>query len=65
MKKLLSIACCVVYAHSVSKVPTDAHTQKATDPKVLVKALAVMMNPEGSKKMPIKTVSIYFSESLY
>ena len=64
MKKLLSIACCVLYAHSFSKAPTDS-APKTTDAKVLIKAIAVIMNPEGNKKAPIKTVTIYSSESLY
>ena len=65
MKKLLSIACCVLYAHSFSKAPTEASGPKTTDAKILIKAIAVMMNPEGNKKMPIKTVTIYSSESLF
>ena len=63
MKKLLSIGCCILYAHSFSKVPIESTTPKASDAKVLIKAIAVIMNPEGNKKTPIKTVNIYFSES--
>ena len=65
MKKLLSIACCVLYAHSFAKTPTDSPPKTPTDAKVLIKAIAVIMNPEGNKKMPIRTVTIYSSESLY
>ncbi|HYJ38108.1 MAG TPA: hypothetical protein VEV87_05805 [Chitinophagaceae bacterium] len=63
MKKLLSIACCVLYAHSFSKVPMESTTSRTSDAKVLIKAIAVMMNPEGNKKTPIKTVNIFSSES--
>ena len=64
MKKLLSVVCCVLYAHSFSKVPIESSTPRASDEKTLIKALAVMMNPEGSKKVPVRTVTIYSSESI-
>ena len=63
MKKLLSIVCCVLYAHSFSKVSIETNTPKPADTKVLVKALIGMMNPEGNKKAPVRTVTIYSSES--
>jgi len=58
MKKLLSLGCCILCAHSFSKVPVE---KKTTDEKVIVKAILGIMNPEGGKKMPIKTV--YFNSS--
>jgi hypothetical protein len=63
MKKLLSVVCCVLYAHSFSKVPIESSTPKNSDAKVLIKAIAVIMNPEGNKKVPIKTTVIFNSES--
>ena len=63
MKQLLSVVCCVLYAHSFSKVPIESSTPKASDAKVLIKAIALIMNPEGNKKSPIKTTTIFNSES--
>ena len=64
MKKLLSVVCCVLYAHSFSKVPIESSSPKTSDAKTLIKAIAVMMNPEGNKKAPIKTTIIFKSESI-
>jgi hypothetical protein len=58
MKKLLSLGCCILCAHSFSKVPLET---KTSDVKVLIKAIVGIMNPEGGKKMPVKTA--YFSSS--
>jgi hypothetical protein len=63
MKKLLSIGCCILYAHSFSKVSIESSTPKPSDAKVLIKAIAVFMNPEGNKKSPVKTTTIFSSES--
>jgi hypothetical protein len=65
MKKLLSVVCCVLYAHSFSKAPSESGAPKASDEKVLIKAIAVMMNPEGNKKSPIQTVATFSSEPLF
>jgi hypothetical protein len=63
MKKLLSIGCCILYAHSFSKVPIESSSSTANDTKVLIKAIAVIMNPEGNKKTPVRTINIFSSES--
>lgn len=64
MKKLLAIVCCVLYMHSFSQPSTDLGTrsQKASGEKVLIKALAVIVNPDGNKKTPVKTVQITATE---
>jgi hypothetical protein len=64
MKKLLAVVCCVLYAHSFSKAPIDSGASKNADAKVLIKAIVGIMNPEGNKKAPVRTVSVYSSESL-
>jgi cytochrome bd-type quinol oxidase subunit 1 len=60
MKKLLSACCLLLYVHSFSQGPMDAgmSNSKATGEKVLAKAIAVIMNPEGQKKMPPKTTDL-------
>jgi len=64
MKKLLSGICCVLYLNSFSQTPVDAgaNAQKTSGEKVLVKAIAVIVNPEGNKKAPPKTVKLHASE---
>ena len=59
MKKLLSLGCCILCAHSFSKVPIE---KKATDEKVIIKAILGIMNPEGGKKMPSRTALFSSSE---
>jgi len=64
MKELVSMICCVLCMRSISQPPIDAeaNAQKASGEKVLIKALAVIVNPESNKKVPGKTVNIYSSE---
>ena len=59
MKKLLSLGCCILCAHSFSKVPLES---KPSDVKVLIKAIVGIVNPEGGKKTPPKTVDFFKSE---
>jgi hypothetical protein len=46
--------------HSFTQAPveTGAGSTKATGEKVLVKAISIIVNPEGSKKAPAKTIQI-------
>jgi hypothetical protein len=57
MKKLVSLFCCVLCLHSFSAPPTTA-VNKAAGEKVLVKALAVIINRENQKKAPAKVSSV-------
>jgi hypothetical protein len=64
MKKLLSVICCVLYLDSISHAPIEAglKAEKASGEKVLIKAIAVFMNPEGNKKMPAKRINLSSTE---
>jgi len=50
---------------SFSQAPleTGFSSQKASGEKVLLKALAVFINPEGNKKTPVKNINIFSSGS--
>ena len=60
MKKLLSVFCSVLCLHSISQSPLDisSNSQKASGEKVLMKAIAGIVNPNGNKKAPAKTTNI-------
>lgn len=66
MKKLLSIVCSLFFMHSFSQSPVEqsAGTQGSPGEKVLIKAIAVIINPEGNKKAPPKAVNLYRSGCL-
>jgi hypothetical protein len=64
MKKLLSAYCSVLCFQSISQPPIETgNSQKASGEKVLMKAIAVFVNPESNKKAPVKTVNIFSVES--
>jgi predicted metalloenzyme YecM len=65
MKKLLSAFCCILYLHSISQSPLDVRVSspKTSGEKVLIKALAVIVNPKGKKKGPVKKIELSASES--
>jgi hypothetical protein len=65
MKKLIAVFCSVLYMHSIGQSQIDVRitTTKASGEKVLVKALAAIVNREGKKRTPIKR--IYISPSEY
>jgi hypothetical protein len=64
MKKLIAAGCCILFLQSFSKVSTgnDLTEQKTAGQKVLVKAIAIMVNTEGNKKLPPKRSFIASSE---
>jgi hypothetical protein len=64
MKKLLSVFCSALCIHSICQSPNDADTnaQKVSGEKVLMKAIAVFVNPDSNKKTPSKTVNIFSVE---
>jgi hypothetical protein len=62
MKKLVSVVCFILYLQSLSQAaPLDLRT-RAAGKKVLVKALAIIVNREGNKKGPIKKINLSASE---
>ena len=65
MKKLLSVFCCVLYMHSIAKTPSEVRvtSPKTSGEKVLIKALASIVNREGNKKTRFKRVNLCSSES--
>jgi hypothetical protein len=66
MKKLLSVFCSVLCIHSIMQTPVDisSGSSKTSGEKNLMRALAVIVNPEANKKSPAKTVTICSTESL-
>jgi hypothetical protein len=58
MKKLLALGCTVLYLHSFSQTSavSDSGNKKSSDEKVLIKALAVIVNPESNKKAPSRQI---------
>ena len=52
MKKLLSVSCLYLYGHSFSQV--EISSTKASGEKVLMRAIAIIVNPESNKKAPQK-----------
>jgi len=64
MKKLVAAGCCVLFLQSFSKVSVgnELSEQKSTGQKVLVKAIAIIVNTEANKKLPPKRVYVASSE---
>jgi hypothetical protein len=63
MKKLLSIFCCIFYMHSIGNVSEARMTSpKASGEKVLVKALAAIVNRDEKKKNPLRRINLCSSE---
>ena len=65
MKKLIAAGCCILFFNTFSKVSTendDDTDRKTTGQKVLVKALAVIVNNEANKKIPPKRIFIASAE---
>lgn len=63
MKKLVAAGCCIFFLQSFSKVsPANDVAEKSTGRKVLIKALAVIVNTEANKKLPAKRIFIACSE---
>ena len=66
MKKLLSVFCSALCIHSISQSPIEitSGSPKTSGEKVLMKAIAVIVNPEANKKTPVKTATVFSIESL-
>jgi hypothetical protein len=64
MKKLVAAGCCFFFLQSFSRVSVenDVPGQKSAGQKVLIKAIAVIVNTEANKKLPAKRIFIACSE---
>jgi hypothetical protein len=63
MKKLVTIICCFLQLRSFSQAPVEtSNSQKAAGEKILIKAIAGFVNPNGNKKGPVKTVTLSAAE---
>jgi len=64
MKKLVAAGCCIFFLQNFSKVSTgnDGAEEKSAGNKVLIKAIAVIVNTEANKKLPPKRVFVAASE---
>ena len=63
MKKLMSIVCCIFYMHSIDSVSeVRMISPKVSGEKVLVKALAAIVNRDDKKKTPFRRINLCSSE---
>jgi hypothetical protein len=64
MKKLLAAFCSVFFFNSFSQVPhtNEVIEQKASGQRVLIKAIAVIVNTDANKKAPAKRIYVASSE---
>jgi hypothetical protein len=64
MKKLVAAGCCIFLLQNFSKVSTgnDGAEEKSAGNKVLIKAIAVIVNTEANKKLPPKRFFVAASE---
>ncbi len=67
MKKLVSIFCCALCMHSITKAPSDLRvvSPKPSGEKVLIKALTALVNREENKKLSSRRIHIPSKESLW
>lgn len=59
MKKLVAAGCCIFFLQTFCKVSTQcepAEDERAAGKKVLIKALALIVNTEAGKKLPAKRI---------
>ena len=64
MKKLFTGVCCILFLRSFSQASVDqvADSDKKAGQKILFKAIAVIVNAEGNKKAPVKTIHIFSTD---
>lgn len=63
MKKLVAAGCCILFLQNVSKATGNGLSeQNSSGQKVLIKAIAFMVNTEASKKLPSKRIFIVPAE---
>lgn len=63
MKKLLASACCVLAFQNVSQVAQMDALHENNGKRVLIKAIAVIVNTEANRKAPPKRISLPNIES--
>ena len=63
MKKILAAGCCVLAFQSFSQVSTNTAADNFNGRRVLIKAIAVIVNAENNRKSPPKRVYVPRVES--
>lgn len=63
MKKLLASGCCIIALQNVSQVAQTDAFNEYNGKRVLVKAIAVMVNSEANRKAPPKRIYLPNLES--
>jgi hypothetical protein len=63
MKKLLAAGCCILAFQSFSQVNTITTADQLNGSKLLIKAIAVIVNAEANRKSPPKHVHVPRLES--
>jgi len=65
MKKLLAAYCCILFLKTFAQSPMNEvrPESKTTGNKVLIKAIAVIVNAESNKKAPARKIFVPSSES--
>jgi hypothetical protein len=64
MKKLFASISCILFLRSFSQASVNqvANPEKAAGQKVLIKAIALIVNTEANKKAPAKTTHVFSSD---
>ena len=64
MKKMLAAYCCILFFQSFAQVPQpeEQAVDKSSGKKVLIKAIALIVNAESNKKAPVRKIFIPSSE---
>jgi hypothetical protein len=64
MKKLVAASCCIFFLQNFSKVSigNEQAEEKSAGGKVLIKAIAVIVNTEANKKLPPRRVFVAAAE---
>jgi hypothetical protein len=65
MKKLVAAGCCIFFLQTFCKVSVACETaeeDRSAGRKVLIKALAVIVNTEANRKLPAKRIFTACSE---
>ena len=64
MKKLVAAGCCIFFLQTLPKVSIgdDVMEEKTAGRKVLIKAIAVIVNTEANKKLPSNRIFIAAAE---
>lgn len=64
MKKLIAFACCIFALQNISQVAIGGEAvENLSDRRLLVKAIAVIVNSEAARKVPPKRIHVPNLES--